>query len=234
METKIIKSFIYSAGGILLAAALMRFATAAGNAQILALPDPMLGIPLRYAVVAVGIIELLVALICLFGKKIGLQTGWLVWLAANFLLYQIGLFWTPCHPQATCLGSLTDPFHLAFGTLGLILRWVPIYLFSGSFIALFCIWFLSKAALPRSQTTPVESLKMSCALCNGHIAFAAKNLGQKIACPHCKATITLMKPKNVKTSCPSCGEHIEFPLHGLGQTIPCPHCKTEVTLQMPA
>ena len=88
-----IQYFILSAGVILLAAALTRFLIAAGNAQVLSLPDPMLGIPLRYAVLLVGGFELAVALICLFGKRLGLQIGWLAWLGDQLrrVLDRIGL-----------------------------------------------------------------------------------------------------------------------------------------------
>jgi DNA-directed RNA polymerase subunit RPC12/RpoP len=237
MGTKWIRGFIVSAGGILLAAALIRFLIAVGNAQCLSLPEPLLGIPLRYAVLLVGTIELTVALICLFGRQVVPQIGWLAWLATNFIIYRIGLFSMHCHLQATCIGSLTDPLQLARGTTGLVIEFIPVYLLLGSYAVVARLWFgrgeMGRAALPRGQATSAESLKMSCALCNGHIVFSAINLGQKIPCPHCKATITLMMPKNIKTSCPSCGEHIEFPLHGLGQTIACPHCTVPVTLQLP-
>ena len=88
---KPIKLFIYSAGGILFVAALIRFLIAAGGAQVLASPEPLIGIPLRYAVLTVGAFELLVALICLFGKHLLFQIGWLAWLSADFLVYRIGL-----------------------------------------------------------------------------------------------------------------------------------------------
>ena len=231
------KAFIYSAGGILLVAALTRFIIAAGNSPILLLPEPMLGIPLRYAVLIVGGFELTVALICLFGKQVGLQVGLLAWLATNFVVFRIGLLSMHHHPQATCIGSLTDPLHLARGTTGLVIEFIPVYLLLGSYAAVAWLWFgkgaAGRAALPRSRAGAFEVLKMSCALCNGHITFSSENLGQKIPCPHCKATITLMRPKNITTSCPACGGHIEFPLHGLGQTIACPHCKMDIMLQIP-
>ena len=89
MEPRWIKPFVYSAGGILLAAALIRFVIAAGNAPVLALPEPILCIPLRYAVLLVGAIEAAVALYRLFGRRIALQVGWLAWLAANFVFYRV-------------------------------------------------------------------------------------------------------------------------------------------------
>jgi hypothetical protein len=229
---KWIKLFIYSAGAILLMAALERFLIAAGDVQVLGMPDPALGIPLRYAVLIAGVLELTAALICLFGKQVGLQIGWLAWTSTNFIVFRIGLLSMHCHPQATCIGSLTDPLRLSRGITGIVLQIIPACLCFGSY-ALLSLWFKRRIKPANLVAESGETIKMFCALCNGHISFSLANLGQKIPCPHCHATITLMRQKNVKTSCPSCGEHIEFPLHGLGQTIPCPHCTVPVTLQLP-
>jgi predicted RNA-binding Zn-ribbon protein involved in translation (DUF1610 family) len=228
MEPRWIKPFIYSAGGILLAAALIRFIIAAGNAPALALPEPMLGIPLRYAVLMVGGIELVVAGVCLFGKQVALQAGWLAWLAGDFLVYQIGLLCMHCHPQATCIGSLTDPLRLARGTTGIIMAFLPLFLLLGSFAAVICLWLAGR--MPRT----IATIKMFCSSCGAHIEFASQNLGRKIPCPLCKTTLTLRAPENLKMSCSFCKEHIQFPVHAIGQKIPCPHCGMGITLKEPA
>jgi hypothetical protein len=228
MENRWIKAFIKLAGAILLVAALIRFSIAAGNAQFLLLPDPLLGIPLRYAVLIVGGIELGVALICLFGKQIEVQIAWLAWMGANYILFRIGLLLMHCHPQATCIGSLTDPLRLSRGIIGFIMEIMPFFLVLGSYTAV--VWFWLKGGLPKT----IESLKISCHSCGVHIEFAVQYIGRKISCPHCQAIITLRKPENLKTSCFFCKEHIEFPSHALGRKIPCPHCKMDITLTEPA
>ena len=243
MALKPVTLFIYSAGGILLAAALMRFLIAAGTAQALTLPEPMLGIPLRYAVLLIGGFELTVALICLFGKQIGFQIAGLLWLSTNFLVYWIGLFWMHCHLQGTCVGSLTDPLHLTRGATGYLMEFIPFYLVLGSYAAAFWFWFSKAgraaqwvAAQQRADRhdAGVGWLKMSCPSCGAHIKFASQNLGQKIPCPHCQATITLRKPDLLKMTCFFCQEHIEFPPHAIGEKIPCPHCNMDITLKEPA
>ncbi len=246
---KWIRYFILSAGVILLAAALIRFVIAAGNAQVLALPDPMLGIPLRYAVLAVGAFELAVALICLFGSRVGLQIGWLAWLGTNYVVFWIGLVWQHFSPQGTCIGSLTDPLRVYYGTTGYVLQFLPFGLALGSYAALLQLWFAKrvKAEHPSAQTAVansgtvgtgtavlVRSLKISCTACGGHVEFATNLLGEKIPCPHCRATIILKRADNIKMSCSSCNGHIEFPSHALGDKIPCPHCNTDLTLAKPA
>jgi DNA-directed RNA polymerase subunit RPC12/RpoP len=220
---KWINAFIYSSGVILLAAALMRFFIAAGSAQALALPEPMLGVSIRLAVTIVGAFELAGALLCLFGNWPGLQIGCLAWFATDFLAYRIGLVSMHCHPQATCLGSLTDPLRLAHGIMGFAIGWMPYYLLLGSYAA--AIWYWRDGGI--SQTT----LKMFCPSCGGKIQFSIQNLGRKIPCPLCKTTLTLRAPENLKMSCSFCKDHIEFPAHALGQKIPCPHCNMTVILK---
>ena len=225
---KPVKIFIYSAGGILLAAALERLMVAAGSAPALARPEPMLGIPLRSAVLLTGGIELLVATICLLGSQARIQAGWLTWLATYYLVYRIGLIWMHIHPQATCLGSLTDPLHLLKGFMGFIIGLLPLYLLLGSYAAMFWLWLAGR----RAKTD--QFVKMSCPACGVHIRFADRNVGQKIPCPQCRKAITLRKPDLLKMSCFFCQEHIDFPPHAIGEKIPCPHCKMDITLKEPA
>ena len=240
---KWIKPFIYSAGGILLAAALIRFVIAAGNAQVLALPEPMLGIPLRYAVLAVGAFELVVALICLFGKRIGLQIGWLAWLATNYVVFWLGLVWQHCSPQGACIGGLTDPLHIYHGTTGYVFEFMPFGLLLGSCAAAAALWFSSDARAARlaearqlaaQRDATAGLMKMVCPACGGHVQFAPQNIGQQIPCPHCRKEMTLREPETLKMTCVLCGGHIEFPPHAVGQKIPCPHCAKSITLLKPA
>jgi hypothetical protein len=155
MKTKWGRYFVLSAGGILLGAALIRFIIAEGDAQALSLPEPLVRIPLRLAVVVTGAVELTVALVCLFGKRIELQIGWLVSLATAFVIYRIGLTWTHCHPQGTCLGSLTDPLHLARGAVGGFMEFIPFYLVFGSYAA--CLWlWLSKGTRTARRIAPQQ------------------------------------------------------------------------------
>ncbi|HEY5043666.1 MAG TPA: hypothetical protein VIK53_16965 [Verrucomicrobiae bacterium] len=230
---KLTALFIKSAGVILLAAALMRFLIAAGNAQIMALPEPMLGMPIRYAVLLVGGFELVVAFICLFGRSLKLQLGWLAWLATNYLVYWIGSFMMHIHPQTTGIGALTDPLHLARGPLGLIAMFIPVYLLLGSYTAVLWLWFGDRT-LQRVRREKAETIKMACPACGAHIRFDNMRAGQTIPCPQCQAAITLHKPDLLKMSCFFCHEHIEFPPHSIGEKIPCPHCNRGITLKEPA
>jgi hypothetical protein len=245
MKTRWIRIFIWSAGGILLAAGLERLLVAFGHAQALSLPEPVLGIPIRYAVLLVGGFELLVALICLFGRNPTLQLGWLAWLLVNYAVYRIGLLTMHYHQQATGIGTLTDPLHLSRGILGLAIGLVPACLLAGTVAAIAWPWvgkmrparkpiLATSVPTARGVATFARFLKISCTVCGGHIEFPTNFFGERIPCPHCQASIILQKPRNLKMSCPACEGHVAFPDYALGQKIPCPHCKMEIILKEPA
>jgi DNA-directed RNA polymerase subunit RPC12/RpoP len=235
-----VRFFIITAGIILLAAAAIRFLIATGHAQVLALPEPLLGVPLRDAVIGVGAFELIVALICLFGRRLGLQIGWLVWLATSYIVACIGLLAMHCHPQGTCIGGLTDPLHIHHGTLGYLFELIPVILVLGSYVAAISWWFSSdvrKARLTEArqfatlQGAATGLMKMACPACGSHISFSAKNIGQQIRCPRCQAAITARQSDEyLKMTCGFCGGHVEFPARAIGQTIACPHCAKEIAL----
>jgi predicted RNA-binding Zn-ribbon protein involved in translation (DUF1610 family) len=227
-----VKFFIYSSAAIMLAAALERFIVAAGNAEILSAPELVLGIPIRSVTLAVGAAEMLVALICFFGKNTHLQTSWLAWMCFNYWVYRIGLFVMHRHPQTTGIGRLTDPLHLANGGPGILTMVAPVYLLLGSLIA--WLWLWSNQRRYRREMTATESVKMACPACGVHIRFDVRNLGQKIPCPQCQKTITLRKPDLLKMSCFFCKEHIEYPPHAIGEKMSCPHCQMNITLKEPA
>jgi hypothetical protein len=225
MRTKWINWFLLSAGLILLAAALNRFLIASGNARELLLPEPVLSIPLRYGILLVGGLELAVGLICLFGKRPGLQLGWLIWLGFNFIVYRAALFYLHCNAQTSCLGDPTDPLHLSRTLLAPILPFLPFYLLVGSSAAAVCLWCRGRQS---------NYLKMSCPGCGVHIKFLGKRIGEKTACPGCRTAITLRRSENLKMSCFFCQGHIEFPAHAIGNKLQCPHCKKDITLKEPA
>ncbi len=238
MSAKWLRHFVLSAGGILLAAALSRFLIAAGNAQVLSMPEPLLGIPLRYAVLFVGSLELSAALICLFGRQLGYQIMWLAWLSTNFIFLWIVLFYLHCPPQGTCIGSLTEPLFFGQRAWEYGFAFIPCCLALGSYAA--AIWYFFKIGQSgKNSTAPdrgllIGTVKMSCPACGVHIKFARQNIGQKISCPHCQVNISLRQSENLKISCFFCQGHIEFPSYAIGKKMPCPHCNMDITLKEPS
>jgi hypothetical protein len=213
---------LFPSGSLLLAAALERFMVAASNSQMLTFPEPALGIPVRYAVPAVGVLELTVALICLFGTRPGVQLGWLICLSFDLASYRVCLHYLHINPAASCIGALTDPLHLTHSVLAPVLPIIPICLLVAGSAAAVSLW------LSRRKSA---YLKTSCPSCGTHIEFQASRLGEKTTCPHCQTTITLRRPEILKMSCFFCQGHIEFPAHAIGNKLQCPHCKKGITLK---
>ena len=185
MQPKWIHTFIHTGGGLLLAHALTQFVTVATDEQILAMPDPLLDIPLRYAVILTGVLELAMALVCLFGKKIELQCGLLAWATTNWTVYRLGILFTGGNIQYTCMGCLTDPLHLFSGPMEVVQQWVPVCLLVGAYAAFVQRW---TCKVPNQAKVYV---KIPCPHCGGRIQFTDAWFGLTIPCPHCQIAIIL-------------------------------------------
>jgi DNA-directed RNA polymerase subunit RPC12/RpoP len=221
MPTTLIRSFIYSAGALLLAAASALFMTNWANAGFGSAHDPIFSVTIRNLFWIVGGVELAVALICLFGRRIFLQLALVLWLSINLIVYRFGT----AGGFRGSIGNLSDVFGISADTADDLLKILVLCLLTGSFLSLLWLWMQKKSDDANGY------LKTSCSSCGGHIRFATQNLGQKIACPHCQKETTLRKSDLLKMSCFFCMEHIEFPTHALGQKINCPHCKMNITLK---
>lgn len=138
--------FAGSAGAILFVVGLAKIWSGLGQAKVLTLADPILGVSFGKLMLLVGAAELVVASIC-FSKGIGprLKVGLIAWLATNFVVYRVGLWsvgWQhPCH----CMGSLAGALHLSDKLADGVMKWVLVYLVVGSYLAL---WFQYRADRP--------------------------------------------------------------------------------------
>lgn len=219
--------FSYSAGTLLLLAALGMFISVWAGAGMIHPPDPLFGMSLPMFFWIVAGIELSVALICLFGTRAALQVTLVLWLAINFAVCQAGLWWTGARGGFKgYLGDASSAFGISTSAADLTLKILVVYLFTGSVLSLLWPWIKKE-----SGESPGSDLKISCPACGGHIRFAAQNLGQQIPCPHCEASVTLRRTDNLKMSCFFCQGHIEFPAHATGTKMACPHCKMDITLK---
>jgi len=233
-ETRILRIFTHSAAALLLAMASALFLiNLTGPVHLVQPHDPIFAISLRHMFWIIGGIAVLAAWLCLFSERPAQPTAWVAWLATNFLIYRIGLYWNGCHDLTGFLGSFSYAFGIPAKAANMLADLVFAYLLIGSCAALFWQWRQSSKT-PLLQHSSPPFLKLSCPSCGVHIEFATGDLGQKIPCPHCRATVTLRKPDLLKMVCFFCNGHIEFPPHAIGTKIPCPHCKMDITLKEPA
>src|ERR1022692_2055083 len=86
-------NFIISAGAILAITGVAKVWSGLGTAKVLAVADPIIGIQFGHLMLVVGLAEIVVALLCFFGKSQKLALGLVAWLATNFVVYRLGLWW---------------------------------------------------------------------------------------------------------------------------------------------
>lgn len=146
-------SFIYSSAVILVITSVAKFISAVGgDAKYLSLPDPITGIHFRSLMLAVGVAELLVALICLLRGLQNLKLLLIGSLATNFTLYRLGLWWMGWKKPCSCLGNLTDALHLSPQVADTIMKGILAYLLIGSYGLLF--WQLRREKLQLRVAAP--------------------------------------------------------------------------------
>lgn len=229
MQTKIDRVFIYSAGALLLLAATALLVSTWTPAYYIQYPhDPVFGISIRTLFWLVAGICFTVSLICLFGKNSKWQAALVAYLATGFGIYWLGLYWGGGGNLSGYFANFPTAFGISASAACVFATMILGYLFLGGYLCL--IWLWRQERLENA----VESRKMLCPACGGHIKFAAQNVGRQIDCPHCKTTIVLQTADTLKMTCVLCGGNIEFPAHSLGQKIPCPHCAKIIPLLKPA
>jgi hypothetical protein len=135
----LIRLFFYSAGVLLGCVGVAKVLSSLGSAPALELPDPVLLLPMRHVLFTVGLLETVVALVCLHGKRLLLSAGLVAWLGTCFMVYRICLLMAgyskPCH----CLGNLTEAAGVSPEVADMVMKGVMLYLVAGSYGALFVL-----------------------------------------------------------------------------------------------
>jgi hypothetical protein len=154
-KRKFVHVFIFTAGAILLITAIAKVVSAMGTARILGTPDPIFSIPFRDVFWIVGAIELAVAGVCFFGKRIAIQSSLVAWLATSFVLYRFGLKWVGYQKGCSCLGNLTDALHISPASADIVLKIIVAYLLIGSYAVLLSLYYQRRVA--RQSSNPIEA-----------------------------------------------------------------------------
>ena len=105
---KLVAVGVRIATAVLLATAAAKLASAHGQARILSLPDPVLGIEHRYLLIGVGLIELSIGSYLIAGQSGETKSWVLLWIAAVFGSYRL-VRWSLNIPEpCPCLGSVLN------------------------------------------------------------------------------------------------------------------------------
>ncbi|MGA4644936.1 hypothetical protein [Limisphaera sp. 4302-co] len=101
------KWFVRSAGVVLLVTGLAKLWSAMGEARVSGGRDPLFGLTFRQLMLGVGLVELVVAGVCLVGRRERLSCVLVGWLAGNVGLYRMGLWWINWEGPFGCAGHVT-------------------------------------------------------------------------------------------------------------------------------
>jgi hypothetical protein len=128
------KKFIFSCCVLLTLTGLAKLYSATGNAEILDLADPLLGVSNGTVFLTAGALELSVAAYLLLGENNIRRCACIFWLALNFFLYRVGIYWLNLGKACPCVGTLGEKLE----RLGLkpemtnwLLKMVIVYMLTG-------------------------------------------------------------------------------------------------------
>ena len=129
-----------------------------GTAKVLAMADPIAGISFRDLLLAVGIVELLIARLCVLGGNPKLATAMVAGLGTSFLVYRVGLWFIGWHRPCGCMGSLTDMLHISPRAADNIMKVLLAYLLVGSYAIVLWQWRRERATrgAPAPTAVPVR------------------------------------------------------------------------------
>jgi hypothetical protein len=134
------RQFILTAGVILAITGVAKVWTGLGNSKFLAVVDPIIGIKFGQLMLAVGMTEIVIALVCFFSKRQTRALGLVAWMSTNFVVYRLGLWWMDWKSPCGCLGNLTDALGIAPQTADNIMKVLLAYLLIGSYGLLIWQW----------------------------------------------------------------------------------------------
>jgi hypothetical protein len=134
------KWFLSVSGAILALTGIAKIWSGLGNSKFLTVVDPIIGIKFSTLMLAVGVAEIVIGLVCFFSKRQTLALGLVAWMSTNFLVYRLGLWWMDWKKPCSCLGNLTDSLHISPQTADNIMKVLLAYLLIGSFGLLLWQW----------------------------------------------------------------------------------------------
>ena len=152
------KFFILSAGIILAITGIAKVWSGLGTAKLLAVADPVTGIPFGRLMLTVGVAELVIAIVCFCTKRNKLALNLITWLATNFLFYRVGLWWIGWRGACSCLGNLTDALHVSPQSGDNAMKIILGYLLLGSYFALFFLGNNSTRDIHKTKALPNHEL----------------------------------------------------------------------------
>jgi hypothetical protein len=105
--------FMLSAGGILVFGGITRLLNVFENTQQLHISDPIVLIPFRQLLLCIGIVELIMACLCLFTNKRTLSLVLVASLVAIYVVYRVGLWTMGWYHPYPLLANLMETLNIS-------------------------------------------------------------------------------------------------------------------------
>jgi len=133
---KLRRAFLISSGAFLLIMGGGKIYLLFDSSRALNALDPVFDLPFRFLSVSVGILEVIVACFCYFGRGLRLGLSIVAWLATNLAVYRLLMLASGWKAPCPCLGSLTGKLPISTRTASTISGLVLAYLLVGSYALL--------------------------------------------------------------------------------------------------
>ena len=126
--------FVFAAGLVLTLTGLAKIGSVFGHARVLDTPDPLFGIAYRHLLLSVATLELAAASICFYSRNFRLNHYLIAWIATNFLIYRIALWFLGWEGNCRCLGSLTEVLNISDEVADVVSLLFMSFLLTGSYV----------------------------------------------------------------------------------------------------
>jgi hypothetical protein len=146
--------FMVSAAMLLFVTGMAKTISIFGSSKLLTAPDPITNMPFGYLMLTVGLLEIGIGAACWLKKSGKWPLVLVAWLATNFLVYRVGLWWIGWQQPCGCLGSLTDALKLSPEAADSMMKAVLAYLLVGSYALLIRDW---RRARPGDRSMPMRT-----------------------------------------------------------------------------
>ena len=133
-----VRVFLLTAGMILAISGAAKVYSVFGSGKILEIADPVFGLKFKTLFLAVGLGEILVAILCLFDKHSKVALPIVASLATGFLMYRVGLWGMHWNHPCDCLGTLTETLYLSPEIADSLMKVMLGYLIMGSYLLSCC------------------------------------------------------------------------------------------------
>jgi hypothetical protein len=124
--------FMLSAGGILVFGGITRLLDVFEKTQQLDMSSPIVRIPFRQLLLCIGIVELIVACLCLFTNKRTLSLVLVTWLVIIYAVYRVGLWTMGWYHPYPLLANLMETLNISPFIADGLATAISAFLFIGS------------------------------------------------------------------------------------------------------